>query len=122
MIAAIQILQSMGYVVTLEGNEIVLEYRGSSAPDATQVDRLVEIVRNNKQFLIDRLQIDLHVGWELVEELETDTVKIPSEFFTRRDDTCYACGKADSWDKAGQRICSICHPQPNQPIISKYEE
>ena len=114
MIAAIQILQSMGYVVTLEDDQIVLDYGGSSPPDAAIVARLVEIVRKNKPVLIDGLRIDLFVGWELVDEPETDAVKIPSEFFTCRDHTCYGCGNADWWDKGDQRICGVCHPRPNK--------
>ena len=29
-------------------------------------------------------------------------------------DTCLKCGQAQWWDKAGRRICGVCHPAPRR--------
>ena len=119
MIAAIQILQSMGYVVTLEGDQIVLEYGGDAVPDAAVVAPLAEEIRQHKSAVIALLNTNPHFQWEPVENADTSNQQIPGEFFTNQADACYACGKSEWWDKAGQSICGICHPQPNQPHMSE---
>ena len=114
MIAAIQILQSMGYAVSLERDQIVLKYDGHTVPDSAVVEPLMEEIRQHKSAVIALLKTDPHFHWEAVEN-DTDTTYQQNPGEVRQDESCYACKRFDFWDKAGQRICSICHPQLKIP-------
>ena len=83
MIASIQILQSMGYMVTLEGDQIVLEYGGGTPPDAAIVGPLVDDMRQHKSAVIALLNTNSHFEWEVIEnDADATYQQIPGEFFT----------------------------------------
>ena len=56
MIDLIERIQDAGYMVTIAGDDIVLDYRGDEEPDETLVKPLIDELRINKYAVIARLQ------------------------------------------------------------------
>lgn len=115
MIAALHALQSMGYAISLDHDNIVLGYSGDALPDTEVVAPLVAEIREHKSAIVALLKTDSLFGWEAVENHDTTYQRTLCQFFTQRPDECYACGSTDFWDKGGQQICNVCHPKPRIP-------
>lgn len=75
MIDLIERIQDAGYMVTIAGDDIVLDYRGDEEPDETLVKPLIDELRINKYAVIARLQAGKAAAGQTQSRTEDSQVK-----------------------------------------------